>query len=183
MVTDGSDSGDGSDITVAVVVTAVVMVVTHTSHHGQEVTGFTSFICSVTFYFSVYLNLSMWLIRFFIHITSVLLLKVTQSAVHSRHLPTSLSLCARDRTYLWYALLCQYSIWSSGSHIIPSHLIFVTYTAPLPSQHYIYANKLAWLVWLHNPSQCFHDTRYNHDPEFETSWQRWTRICLSFIWL
>jgi len=58
-VTDGSDSGDGSDITVAVVVTAVVMVVTHTSHHGQEVTGFNSFIYSVTFYFSVYLNLSM----------------------------------------------------------------------------------------------------------------------------
>jgi hypothetical protein len=65
-----------------------------------------------------------------------------------------------------------------------SHIVFVTHTASLPSQNYIFANKLAWLFWGHNPSQCFHDLSYSHDPEFETPWQRWTFFVVPpFVWV
>jgi hypothetical protein len=61
VVTDGSDSGDGSDTRVAVVVTALAVVVTNkqtnTCCNGQEVAGFTFFICNNIFCFSVYLEL------------------------------------------------------------------------------------------------------------------------------
>jgi len=57
VVTDGSDSGDGGDITVAVVVTAVAVVVTNTCCNGQEVAGFTFFISGSTFCFSVFSKL------------------------------------------------------------------------------------------------------------------------------
>ena len=60
----------------------------------------------------------------------------------------------------------------------------MTRTAPLPYQRYIYANKLAWLLWVPYPSQCFHNPSYSHDSKFETHWQRWTFFKLPLcIWV